>query len=138
MFSTVDIIIEKEREIVLIKRKIPPFEGKLAFPGGKVDEGETVEQAAVREGKEETSLDIELKEILGVYSDPERDPRDHVITTVFAASGSGELKASDDAKEANWYDIKNIDPSNLAFDHGKIFSDYLKWKKTGGTYWSSK
>lgn len=136
---TIDIIIEKSNKIVLIRRKKDPFKNKLAFPGGFVNYWETAEAAALREAKEETSLDVKLTNILGVYSDPKRDPRKHNITTVFIAKFTkGSLKGRDDASEAIWIAIKNIKPDSLAFDHSKILKDYLKWKKHKGTYWSTK
>jgi len=80
---TVDAIIQKNSQILLVKRKKEPFKGYLVLPGGFVNEGERVEDAVKREIKEETSLDIELIDILGVYSEPERDPRGHIMSTVF-------------------------------------------------------
>ena len=81
----VDAIIQMDTQILLVKRKNEPFRGYMAIPGGFVNEGETVEDAAKREVREETSLDIELVDILGVYSDPKRDPRGHIMSTVFIA-----------------------------------------------------
>jgi len=116
----VDAIIEKDGKIVLIKRKIKPFKGKLAIPGGHVEYGEIVEDAAKREAKEETALNIRLIDILGVYSDPKRDPRGHYITTVFVAKSiSGKLKAASDAKEVSFYYPMNLKKKDLAFDHLK-------------------
>lgn len=136
---TVDIIIEKDGKIALVKRKKEPFKDKLAIPGGFVEYNETVEHAAVREAEEETGLKVELKEILGVYSIPTRDPRKHTITTAFVAKPlSGKLKADTDAEEVNWYSLKKIDFQKLAFDHGKILKDYIKWKKSKQTFWSTK
>jgi len=136
---TVDIIIEKGKKVILIKRDAEPCRGKLAIPGGKVEKEETVEDAAAREAKEETSLDVKLKEILGVYSSPGRHPWFPTVATVFIAEPVNEnLKASSDAAEAKWIDIDKIDMKNLAFDHIKIIEDYKKWKKTKQTYWSSK
>jgi ADP-ribose pyrophosphatase YjhB (NUDIX family) len=83
---TVDTIIQKDSQILLVKRKKEPFKGFLAFPGGFVNEGERIEDAAKREAKEETSLDIELVDILGVYSDPNRDPRGHICCYLFLVS----------------------------------------------------
>jgi 8-oxo-dGTP diphosphatase len=138
-FPTVDIIIEKGNKIVLIKRKKEPFKGKLALPGGHVEENETVEKAAVREAKEETFLDVKLKEILGVYSDPKRVPLYPTISTVFVAEPiSKKIKASSDAAEAKWFEVDKIDFKNLGFDHLKILKDYLRYKKKGGTYWSTR
>ncbi|MFV2082523.1 MAG: NUDIX domain-containing protein, partial [bacterium] len=98
-FPTVDIVIEvDDAGIVLIKRKNPPH--GWAIPGGFVDYGESVEEAAVREAKEETALDVELVRLLGVYSDPDRDPRFHTVSTVFVARASGTPVGQDDAAEA--------------------------------------
>lgn len=139
IFPKADIIIEKENKIVLIKRKNPPFKGMLAIPGGAVENGETVEAAAIREAEEETSLKVNLKEILGVYSGPGRDPRHEAAAVVFIAEPiRGELKANADAEEAKWFDLKKINFEELAFDHKKIIEDYIKWKTQKGTYWSSK
>ncbi len=124
---TVDIIIEmNEGKIVLIKRKNPPF--GWALPGGFVDYGESLESAALREAKEETGLDISLRAQLHTYSDPGRDPRQHTITTVFVATGEGELVAADDAEEVVLF-IEGDLPVEVAFDHREILEDYFKWKK---------
>lgn len=121
---TVDIIIELERGgIVLIKRKNPPYGWSL--PGGYVDYGESLEAAAVREAKEETSLDVEIVEQFHTYSDPNRDPREHTISTVFIASAEGDPEASDDAEEAGVFKLNKL-PQDLAFDHSKILQDYIK------------
>jgi len=130
-FPTVDIIIEIKREdkkegIVLIKRKNPPH--GWALPGGFVDYGESLEQAAVREAKEETSLDIQLKTQLHTYSDPKRDPRQHTISTVYVATARGKPKAQDDAQEIGIFTKEEIN-FPLAFDHQKILTDYFKQKK---------
>ena len=136
---TVDIIIEKDDRIVLIRRKNEPFKGKLAIPGGFVNEGELIEDRAIQEAKEETFLDVELREILGVYSVPDRDPRGHLMTTVFIAKPiSGRVKGGDDAASADWFKIDDKVLNELSFDHKKIITDYLKWKKGKGTYWSTK
>lgn len=136
---TVDVIIEKAGKIVLVKRKNEPFKGMLALPGGFVEYGETVEQAAMRETLEETGLKVELKEILGVYSDPKRDPTKHTLAAVFIAKEvGGKLEADDDAEEVEWFDLNEIDFDILAFDHGKMIKDYIKWKKSGGTFWTKR
>ena len=120
---TVDIIIETEKGIVLIKRKNPPY--GWALPGGFVDYGETLEDAAVREAKEETSLDVELISQFRAYSDPSRDPRHHTISVIFRARAvSGTPVASDDAIEAGIFNSENL-PNALAFDHGRILQDYF-------------
>ncbi len=122
-FPTADIIIEIDGAgIVLIKRKNPPH--GWAIPGGFVDYGESVEAAAVREAKEETSLDVELTRLLGVYSDPDRDPRFHTVSTVFVARASGNPVGQDDAAEARVFTRDNL-PDDLAFDHRSILDDYF-------------
>lgn len=123
---TVDIIIKyPDDSIVLIKRKNPPFSEMLALPGGFVEYGERVEEAAIREAEEETGLKVKLEKILGVYSDPKRDPRAHTVSIVYIATPlEGELKASDDAKEV--IRTKNIDFSKLAFDHADIIRDFIR------------
>ncbi len=122
-FPTADIIIEIDGAgIVLIKRKNPPH--GWAIPGGFVDYGESVEAAAVREAKEETSLDVELTRLLGVYSDPDRDPRFHTVSTVFVARASGTPIGQDDAAEARVFTRDNL-PDDLAFDHRSILDDYF-------------
>lgn len=134
----VDAIIERGNAIVLVKRRLPPFRGTWTLPGGFLDYGETVEHAAEREAKEETSLKIKLKELLGVYSSPKRDPREHTVSAVFVASvAGGKLKAGDDAIETKWFPLSAV-PRRLAFDHSQIFRDYLKWKREKSTYWSTK
>ncbi|WP_297452685.1 NUDIX hydrolase [Persephonella sp.] len=109
--------------IVLIERKNPPL--GLAIPGGFVDVGETVEQALVREMKEETSLDVEIVRLLGVYSEPNRDPRFHTISITFVCKAYGQPKASSDAKEVKVFKLEEIPFDKLVFDHAKILRDYL-------------
>ena len=122
----VDVIIELEdrpgRPIVLIRRSFPPV--GHALPGGFVDIGETVEEAARREAREETGLDVTLGGLLGVYSDPLRDPRGHTVSLVYIATATGEPVAGDDAAG-----ILVVNPGNappLVFDHGLILGDYLR------------
>lgn len=124
-FPTVDIIIELDNSIVLIQRKNPPL--GWALPGGFVDYGEGLEQAAIREAREETSLEISNLQLLGCYSDPQRDTRMHTISTVFVAIGQGTPAAADDAASLGLFRIDEI-PDQLCFDHGQILADYLKWK----------
>ena len=124
---TVDIIIELEQKgIVLIKRRNPPY--GWALPGGFVDYGESLEDAAIREAKEETSLDVVLIEQLHTYSDPGRDLRHHTITTVYVARATGHPRAADDAQEIGIYTEESL-PESLAFDHAQILSDYFNWKR---------
>lgn len=118
---TVDIIIEYASGIVLIQRKNPPY--GWALPGGFVDYGETVEHAAMREAAEETGLELNAMRLFNVYSDPMRDPRQHTISIVFTAEGSGELIAGDDAKGAAVFSEGRF-PEDIAFDHSRIISDY--------------
>lgn len=118
---TVDAIIIYEEKIVLIKRKNPPYKDMFALPGGFVDIGETVEEAIVREAKEETNLDIDIVRIVGIYSDPKRDPRGHTVSIAFIALGHGELEAGDDARDIELFDIEKV--PILAFDHNKIIED---------------
>ena len=120
-FPTVDIIIELPDGIVLIQRKNPP-EG-WALPGGFVDYGESLEQAAVREAMEETSLDVNLVRQLHTYSDPSRDERFHTISTVFIATAQGTPKAGDDAAGVGVFTRDNL-PSPICFDHKIILEDY--------------
>lgn len=122
----IQVYDEKEnfKGIVLIKRKNPPI--GLAIPGGFVDIGETVEQAVIREMKEETSLDVDILRILGVYSDPNRDPRFHTASVVFVCKAYGRPAASSDAKEAKIYKLEEIPFDKLVFDHAKILKDYIE------------
>jgi len=119
----VDIIIEQEGKIVLVKRKNPPY--GWALPGGFVEYGETVEQTAVREAKEETGLDlVDLKQF-GVYSKPDRDPRGHTISVVFTAIGKGKPSAADDAADIGLFALNNL-PQEVVFDHYDIIDDYIR------------
>ncbi|CAA9451127.1 MAG: ADP-ribose pyrophosphatase [uncultured Rubrobacteraceae bacterium] len=117
----VDVVIPSEEGIVLIRRGSDPFEGQWALPGGFVEVGETVESAAVREAAEETGLAVELARLVGVYSDPERDPRGHNVSVAFLARVvGGDLVAASDAAE-----VSVLDPqaTELAFDHRSIIAD---------------
>ena len=126
---TVDIIIEvMDRGIVLIERKNWPH--GWALPGGFVDYGENLEKAAVREAKEETSLDVVLAEQFYTYSDPGRDPRHHTVSTVFVATADGDPRGADDATAARLFHEKDL-PAPLVFDHAQILRDYFVFKKTG-------
>jgi len=121
---TVDGVIIKNHSIVLVKRSKPPFEGQYALPGGFVEYGETVELALIREIVEETGLKVKIKNLIGVYSDPNRDPRGHIISLAFRAQIiGGELSSGSDASEVRLFDIRNL--PRLAFDHERIIQDAL-------------
>ncbi|MDF2737984.1 MAG: nudF2 [Nitrososphaeraceae archaeon] len=136
---TVDAIIQKSSSILLVKRKKDPYKNQFALPGGFVNEGETIEEAIEREVYEETSLKIHPIDILGVYSDPTRDPRGHMMTVVFIVLViRGIATAGDDAKEISWIPIEKINEIKIAFDHKLVIRDYLRWKREGGTYWTHK
>ncbi|MGD0337054.1 MAG: macro domain-containing protein [Candidatus Omnitrophota bacterium] len=125
-FTTVDAIIETNGGIVVIERSNPPF--GFALPGGFVDYGESLEEAVIREAKEETGLDLlELKQF-HTYSAPDRDPRFHTIGTVFLARAEGKPQAGDDAKALRIVKLSEIGKLDFAFDHKKIIEDYLKYK----------
>jgi 8-oxo-dGTP diphosphatase len=123
-YITVDAIIEVTGGIVVIKRSNPPF--GWALPGGFVDYGESLEDAVIREAKEETGLDITDLRQLGTYSDPGRDPRFHTIGTVYIGKARGTPRAGDDAAELKVVEAKEALKLPLAFDHKKIISDYLE------------
>ncbi|MCX6680106.1 MAG: NUDIX hydrolase [Methanothrix sp.] len=123
----VDAVILFQDGIVLIKRDNPPFAGSYALPGGFVEVGETVEAAASREAREETGLVIELQGLVGIYSNPARDPRGHVVSAAFLARGSGVLLAGSDARFAKVFPLESLPP--LAFDHDEIIRDALSLAK---------
>lgn len=126
---TVDIIIEVEgRGIVLIERRNPPL--GWALPGGFVDYGESLEDAALREAAEETSLDVRLVEQFYTYSEPSRDPRHHTITTVYIARAGGEPVGRDDARRAEIFTEDKL-PAPIVFDHARILRDFFHYKRTG-------
>jgi 8-oxo-dGTP diphosphatase len=136
---TVDAIIQNSSSILLIKRSKDPYKNQFALPGGFVNKGETIEEAIKREVYEETSLEVHPIDILGVYSDPKRDPRGHMMTVVFIVLViRGNPSAGDDAKEISWIPIEKINDIKIAFDHKLVIHDYLRWKKEGGTYWTQK
>ena len=123
---TVDIIIEIDDGIVLVERRNPPR--GWALPGGFVDYGESLEAAAVREAKEETSLDVQLKEQFHTYSDPGRDPRHHTVTTAYIAAGTGIPTAEDDAKRIGIFTKGDL-PDPIVFDHRRIINDYFQYRE---------
>lgn len=127
-----DVIIELHdrhgHPIVLIERKHEPL--GWALPGGFVEVGESVESAAVREAVEETNLEVSLVTLLGVYSDPRRDPRGHAVGVVYVARAAGDPVAMDDAAAVRVYAIDDL-PKQLAFDHAQILDDYRVYRRTG-------
>jgi 8-oxo-dGTP diphosphatase len=129
---TVDVIIERadaeDAQILLIRRLNEPV--GWALPGGFVDEGELVEDAAQREAKEETGLDVSLTALLYVYSWPGRDARKHTMSTVYVASAQGEPVGMDDAEVARWFRLEEL-PADLCFDHGEILEDYKLFRVSG-------
>ncbi len=127
-----DTVITHSNSVVLIRRKNPPFMGSWALPGGFVEYGETVELAAIRESKEETGLDIELDGIVGIYSDPDRDPRGHIISICFLGSKiGGELVADTDATDVKCFGVDEISRIEMAFDHNIILEDAFKLLNIG-------
>ncbi len=129
--ESTDFDIDNQK-FILIKRKNNPYKDHWALPGGFVDYGESTESAAIREAKEETSIDIELIKLFNVYSKPDRDPRGHTVTVVYLAKGDlSQMKADDDAKEIEIFSFKDLNSIDLAFDHSDILEDiksYLKSK----------
>ncbi|MDY0387205.1 MAG: NUDIX hydrolase [Methanolobus sp.] len=118
---TVDAVIILNKKLVLIERKNPPFQGEFALPGGFVDVGETTEMAVEREVNEETGLTIEIVKLLGVYSEPSRDPRGHTVSIVYLVLGNGTPKANTDAKGVQLFDVQKI--PEMAFDHNLIIEN---------------
>lgn len=124
----IELIDLPERPFVLIERKYPPL--GWAIPGGFVDVGETLEHAAIREAKEETCLDVKLITLLGLYSNPARDPRNHTVTAVYVAEAHGQPEAADDAKNVALFTFKTL-PELLAFDHALVIADYQTYRNSG-------
>ncbi|WP_410508332.1 NUDIX hydrolase [Methanosarcina hadiensis] len=118
---TVDTVILFKNKLVLVKRRYPPYQGKFALPGGFVEIGETTEKAATREAFEETGLSVEILKLIGVYSDPERDPRRHTVSVCYLAKGRGELKSGSDADAVELFELDSV--PDLAFDHNKMIND---------------
>ncbi len=118
---TVDTVILFKNKLVVVKRKYPPFKGKFALPGGFVEIGESTEEAASREAFEETGLSVEILKLIGVYSDPERDPRRHTVSVCYLAKGDGDLKSGSDADSVELFELDLI--PELAFDHNKMIND---------------
>lgn len=122
---TVDGVVVKDKKILLIKRKNQPFKGKWALPGGFVEYGEKTEDAVVREVFEETGLKTKISHLVGVYSNPDRDPRGHIVSVVyFLEICNGKVKSGDDACEVRFFDLNHL--PELSFDHGDILKDALR------------
>lgn len=128
---TVDVLIElagRPGTVVLIERNNEPR--GWAIPGGFVDQGEWLVDAAAREAKEETGLDVEITELFHAYSDPARDPRSHTVSTVYIARAAGVPIGGDDASAAQVFDLTAL-PSPIVFDHARILADYIAYRATG-------
>ena len=125
--ATVDVIVEVDGGIALVRRRNPP--PGWAIPGGFIDYGERAEDAARREMREELGLDVELVALLGVYSDPARDPRGHTISSVYVGRAHGTPRAGDDAADVGIFSEETL-PKPLAFDHARILEDYFQFKRT--------
>jgi len=127
---TTDAVIIKNKKLLLIKRKYGPFKGKWALPGGHVEYGEKVEDATVREAFEETGLKVKPVKLIGVYSDPKRDPRGYSVGVAYLCKiAGGKVRAGDDAAGVKWWPLDAL--PELAFDHGKMVKDA---KRTMASY----
>jgi len=123
---TVDGIIKKGKEILLIRRRNIPFKNSWALPGGYLEYNEKTEDAVIREIFEETGLFTEIINLIGVYSDPKRDPRGHTVSIIYELRIiKGKLESGDDATDVNFFNLNNL-PDNLAFDHKKVIKDYIR------------
>jgi len=130
---TTDGIILKNRKILLVKRQIPPFINYWVIPGGHVDYGERVEEALKREMKEELGVSVKIKKLIGVYSDPKRDPRYHTVSAVYLCqpirqAQGGKICLDREASEFKYFSLKNL-PKKIGFDHRKIINDFKKQLK---------
>lgn len=128
---TADIFIfDDDFNFILIKRENDPYKDCWALPGGFVEYGESVENAAIREAKEETSIDVELIDLVNVYSEPDRDPRGHTVTVAYTAKGDFKTRAADsDAKDIGVFTQDDLENLEIAFDHRKIIKDCMNKSK---------
>ncbi|HEX5855014.1 MAG TPA: NUDIX hydrolase [Thermoanaerobaculia bacterium] len=131
---TVDAFVRDRRgRLLLVRRGRPPFRGRWALPGGFCEYGETTEACCARETREETGVTVRVGGLLGVYSDPKRDPRGHTVTVLYAARPvRGEARGSDDAAEARWFANAELRGLEFAFDHGTIIRRQLARRRRGG------
>ena len=130
-FLTVDGCLLKGSKVLLVRRAIEPFEGFWVLPGGHVEYNERVEDALQREMREELGLEVKIKKLIGVYSDPKRDPREHTVSIAFLVGSKSQrdIKLNFETKEYNFFPLNNL-PKKIGFDHRKIIADAKKiWKK---------
>jgi 8-oxo-dGTP diphosphatase len=132
---TVDAWIEDAKgRVLLVRRGRPPFEGRWALPGGFCEWGETTEESCAREAREETGVRVRVGRVLGVYSDPKRDPRGHTISVLYEAWPiDGTVKGGDDAADARWFTSSEVLSADLAFDHGRIVREQLASRRRART-----
>ena len=126
----VDGLIIKDKKVLLLKRAIFPYKNYWILPGGHVKYGEKVEEALKREIKEETGLDVKIKKLIGVFSDPKRDPRGHIISIAFLVEPikDEKIKTNFEAKEGKFFELENL-PKKIGFDHREIIYEYIKKKR---------
>ena len=130
---TADALVVRDGQVLLVQRGKEPFKGSWALPGGFVEVGETTVHACMRELREECGIVGEVVDLLGVYDDPDRDPRGHIVTVAYVvkAAEGAEPRAGDDAAGVRWFDLDAL-PKDLAADHGEILEDLLEWLDAGG------
>jgi 8-oxo-dGTP diphosphatase len=125
-----DVVLVRGERLLVVERAFPPL--GYSLPGGFVEVGERLEEAAAREMLEETGLAVVLDDLLGCYSDPARDPRRHVVSVVYVAHAEGEPRAGDDARSLRWVPLG--DPPSLVFDHARIVADYRRYRDDPARY----